>query len=245
MRVLAYEARRLLGLRSTWLILAATLLAGPALTFLLVRRLTPGPLPVSEATRLVTGAVPLLTLPIAALGAGVLGALASAHEVRCPGLAASQVRYAARLRLLLAKLVVLGTVSALLALASFLVGVLTVRLAAASASPAVRLSVVQLFHAEHRPVPVLATFAALVVAVGWTGILTAALTRSAVAGVLLLCALPMLVDGFAMPRMLDLLNSEGLGWAPTASLQALAAVLLPATLLLAACLLVQLRRRSY
>ncbi|MFF7637928.1 hypothetical protein ACFZB9_32985 [Kitasatospora sp. NPDC008050] len=245
MRVLAYEVRRLLGLRSTWLILVATLLAGSAQTALLARRIAPGPLHVSEGMRLVTGALPLLGLPLAALGAGVLGALASAHEVRCPGLAASQVRYASRLRLLLAKLAVVGTVAALLALASFLVGALTVRVANAPVSPPARLLLPHLFRTDHRPLPALAIFTALVVAAAWIGILTAALTRSAVAGVLLFCALPMLVDGFALPRMLDLLQHEGLNWGPTASAQALTVLLLPTALLLVTCLLVQARRRSY
>ncbi|WP_327066981.1 hypothetical protein [Kitasatospora sp. NBC_01302] len=245
MRVLAYEVRRLLGLRSTWLILAATLLAGAAQSALLARRIAPGPLHVSEAVELVTGVLPLLGLPLAALGAGLLGALASAHEVRCPGLAASQVRYASRLRLLLAKLAVVGAVAALLALASFLIGGLTARVADASAAAPARLLLPHLLRTDHSPLLALATFTGLVVAAAWIGILTAALTRSAVAGVLLFCALPMLVDGFALPRTLDLLRHEGLNWGPTASAQALTVLLLPAALLLAACLAVQARRRSY
>lgn len=75
MRVLAYEVRRLRGLRSTWLILAAVLLADAAVAAVLARQLPVGQLGTAAAVRCVTAVVPLLPLPIAALGAGALGAL--------------------------------------------------------------------------------------------------------------------------------------------------------------------------
>ena len=60
MRVLAYEGRRLFGLRSTWLILAAALLADAAVAAVGSRQAAPGSLSVTDATRLLTAAVPLL-----------------------------------------------------------------------------------------------------------------------------------------------------------------------------------------
>ncbi|MDH6121704.1 hypothetical protein ABH930_005704 [Kitasatospora sp. GAS204A] len=245
MRALAYEGRRLLGLRSSWLILAVTLLAGSVLAAVLARRAAPDSLTAPEAARLATAAVPVLPIPLAALAAGLLGALAVAHEVRCPGLPASQVRYTARLRLLLAKLAVIGAVSALLALVALLLDSLTVRLVLSRTGPPVRLLTLESLHTDHRLVPLLATFVALVVAAGCSGVLAAALTRSAIAGVLLLCALPTLIGQLALPTALDLLHHEGVSWAPTHLARAVAVVLVPVAALLAGCLLAQTRRRSF
>ncbi|WP_035846159.1 hypothetical protein [Kitasatospora azatica] len=266
MRVLAYEGRRLLGLRSSWLILASALLAQVAVTAVLARRAAAAASAVPDAVRLVTATMPLVPVPLAVLAAGLLGTLASAHEVRYPGLAAAQVRYGVRLRLLLAKLAVVGAVAALFAVASLLANALTLRLVWAPSGSAARLLASALLHADHRPLPLLLSFAALMVAAGWTGVLAAALTRSAAAGFLLLCALPMLVDLAAaapVPTRLRAIGrtatdwARGAGWAgsdgpsalggtvPAFLVQALDALLLPAVLLLAVCLLVQLRRRSF
>ncbi|WP_329568089.1 hypothetical protein [Kitasatospora sp. NBC_01266] len=245
MRALAYEGRRLLGLRSSWLILAVTLLAGSGLAAVLAHRTAPGPLSAPDLARLATAAVPVLPIPFAALAAGLLGALAAAHEVRCPGLPASQVRYTARLRLLLAKLAVIGTASALLALAALLLNSLTVRLALPPAGAPVRLLTPELLRTDHRLVPLLATFVALVVAAGCSGVLATTLTRSAIAGILLLCALPTLVEQLALPTVLNALHHEGVSWAPTHLARAVAVVLLPVLALLAGALLAQTRRRSF
>lgn len=197
MRVLAYEVRRLLGLRSTWLILAAALLADAVVAAVNSRQAAPGPLPVATGIRLVTAAVPLLPIPPAALAVGLLGALAFGHEVRYPGLAASQVRYLSRLRLLAAKLAVNSALSAVLAVLSLAADAVVVRFALPRTTSAARLYAPDLLRADQRPLLVLATFAALVVVAGWTGVLASALTRSAAAGVLLLCALPTLVEPVA------------------------------------------------
>ncbi|MCX4746476.1 hypothetical protein OG455_13235 [Kitasatospora sp. NBC_01287] len=246
MRVLAYEGRRLLGLRSSWLILAATLLAGAVLAAVLARRDAPGPLTTEATAQLVTAGLPVLAIPLAAVAAGLLGALAAAHEVRCPGLPASQIRYAARLRLLLAKLGVIGAVSALLALATLLLDSLAIRLALPNAGPGSSVQVLtpELLRNDHRMLLLLLTFGALVVGAGWSGVLAAALTRSAVAGILLLCALPTLVEQLALPAALELLHHEGVSWAPTHLARMLAVVLLPVAVLLAGCLLAQTRRRA-
>ncbi|MET8543899.1 hypothetical protein ABZW03_25100 [Kitasatospora sp. NPDC004799] len=301
MRVLAYELRRLRGLRSTWLLLAAVLLGDAAVAAVLASHAPDGPLAAPAGARLLTAAVPLVPLPFAALGAGVLGALSYGHEVRHPGLPASQVSYPRRVRLLLAKLLVIGPVAALLALATLLLDTVAVHLAlpdgvtvAAWADPAALsdrvsealagagvaglsdlpgvLAPLGLVAGHGMPAALLA-FVLLTVVAGWTGVLTASLTRSAAAGVLLLCALPPLLESGAAlllrhtgrpwpARAAELLPFQsGIEWAygwvygggaqeATAGGAALsdpallAAVSAPAALLLLAALLVQARRRA-
>ncbi|GAA1981708.1 hypothetical protein [Kitasatospora viridis] len=268
MRVLAYEARRLLGVRSTWLILATALALQAVLAAVAVRHAAPDQVHGAELVRYVTASLPLLPVPVAGLAAGLLGVLAAGHEVRRPGLPASQVRYLARIRLLLAKLCLVGATAALLAAASLPLNALVLRLAAPAGTvvAAADFQAVEQLRTDHRPLLVLATFAALVVAAAWTGVLAATVCRSAIAGFLLLCALPMLVELLGGPSELDRLRRIGLPWvawvarapwaepasAPLAALRsaaepvpALGAVLLPVLLLLALCLLGQARRRSF
>ncbi|MFE2724322.1 hypothetical protein [Kitasatospora sp. NPDC059327] len=300
MRVLAYELRRLRGLRSTWLLLAAVLLCDAAVAAVLAAQTPAGPLTGSAGVRLLTATVPLIPLPFAALGAGVLGALSYGHEVRHPGLAASQVSYPRRVRLLLAKLLVIGPVGGLLALATLLVDTVAVHVAlpagvtvAAWSEPAAlsdrvseALSSAGLagladlpgafapaaLAVGHGAPAALLAFVLLVVVAGWTGVLTASLTRSAAAGVLLLCALPPLLEsgvalllrqtGTAWPaRATELLPFQsGVEWAygwvyggdrrvaESGSVLTdpalLAAVTAPAFVLLLVSLLVQARRRA-
>ncbi|MFE5583455.1 hypothetical protein [Kitasatospora sp. NPDC056531] len=300
MRVLAYELRRLRGLSSTWLLLAAVLLCDAVVAAVLASQAPPGQLAGRAGVRLLTAAVPLIPLPFAAFGAGVLGALSYGHEVRHPGLAASQVAYSRRVRLLLAKLLVVAPVAALLALATLLLDTVAVHLALpagvtvaawsdpaalsghASGAPAaaglnalgdlpgvfVPLALV----AGHGAPAALLAFVLLTVVAGWTGVLTASLTRSAAAGVLLLCALPPLLEsGVALllrwtdrpwpGRAAELLPFQsGIEWAyglvygaargaaagsPALTDPALlAAVAAPPAALLLAALLVQARRRA-
>ncbi|MFJ4094998.1 hypothetical protein ACIPYS_25705 [Kitasatospora sp. NPDC089913] len=222
MRVLAYELRRVRGLRSTWLLLGLVVLCDAVVAGVLAGQVGDRTLGGAAAVRLLTAAVPLVPLPFAALGAGVLGALAYGHEVRHRGLAASQVSYPRRVRLLTAKLAVTGALAALLALVTLLVDAVTVHFAlpagvtVAAWSDHAALSVrvaealapsgpggldvlptvaapLALLAGQGAPTALLA-FVLLVVVAGWTGVLTAALTRSATAGVLLLCALPPLLE---------------------------------------------------
>ncbi|WP_316527297.1 hypothetical protein [Kitasatospora brasiliensis] len=301
MRVLAYELRRLCGLRSTWLLLAAVLLGDAALAAVLANRTSPdGPLAAAAGVRLLTATVPLIPLPFAALGAGLLGALSYGHEVRHPGLSASQVSYPRRVRLLLAKLLVIGPAAALLALATLLLDTVAVYLAlpggvtvAAWADPAALsdrvagaltgtgLSGLSDLPGAFAPLGLVAghgvpaallAFVLLTVAAGWTGVLTASLTRSAAAGALLLCALPPLLEsGVALllrhtgrpwpGRAAELLPFQsGIEWshgwvyggAREAAAESLtlsdpvllAAVAAPGAVLLLAALLVQARRRT-
>ncbi|MFD5463246.1 hypothetical protein ACFWIQ_10540 [Kitasatospora sp. NPDC127059] len=300
MRVLAYELRRLRGLRSTWLLLSAVLLCDVVVAAVLASQAPAGPLAAPAGVRLLTAAVPLIPLPFAALGAGVLGALSYGHEVRHPGLAASQVAYSRRVRLLLAKLLVVGPVAAVLALATVLLDTVAVHLAlpdgvtvaawtdpgalsdrASGALGAVGLSGPADLPGAFAPLGLVAghgvpaallAFVLLTVVAAWTGVLTASLTRSAAAGVLLLCALPPLLEsGVALllrrtgrpwpTRATELLPFQsGIEWAygwvyggargaaaGSAALTdpaLLVAVAAPAAALLLAALLVQVRRRS-
>ncbi|MFB6892514.1 hypothetical protein ACFCX4_24745 [Kitasatospora sp. NPDC056327] len=236
MRVLAYELRRVRGLRSTWLLLALVVVGDAVAAGALAARTADAELAGAAAVRLLTAAVPLVPLPFAALGAGVLGALAYGHEVRHPGLPASQVGYPRRVRLLAGKLLVTGALAALLALVTLLVDAVTVHLArpagvtvaawsdpdALSGRVARALAAAGLdgfgdlpgvsaplaLAAGHGVPAALVAFVLLVVVAGWTGVLSAALTRSAVAGVLLLCALPPLLEsGVAL-----LLRRTGAAW---------------------------------
>ncbi|MFF7994884.1 hypothetical protein ACFZDG_34570 [Kitasatospora xanthocidica] len=300
MRVLAYELRRLRGLRSTWLLLAAVLVGDAAVAAVLASQTPGGQLAAPAGVRLLTATLPLIPLPFAALGAGVLGALSYGHEVRHPGLPASLVSYPRRVRLLLAKLLVVGPVAALLALATLLLNTVAVHLAlpggvtvAAWADPAALSARVSeavsgaglsglsdlpgvfaplALPAGHGVPAALLAFVLLTVVAAWTGVLTASLTRSAAVGVLLLCALPPLLEsGVALllrrtgrpwpVRTAELLPFQsGIEWAygwvyggaheaVTGSVSLtdpalLAAVAAPAAVLLLAALLVQARRRT-
>ncbi|RKT10869.1 hypothetical protein BX285_4794 [Streptomyces sp. 1114.5] len=300
MRALAYELRRLRGLRSTWLLIAAVLLGDAVVAAVLASQAPDGPLAAHAGVRLLTAAVPLIPLPFAALGAGVLGALSYGHEVRHPGLPASLVSYPRRVRLLLAKLLVVGPVAAGLALATLLLDTVAVHLAlpggvtvAAWAEPAALSARVSealtgaglsglsdlpgvlaplALPAGHGVPAALLAFVLLTVVAAWTGVLTASLTRSAAAGVLLLCALPPLLEsGVALllrrtgrpwpARAAELLPFQsGIEWAygwvyggphGTAAGSAaltdpalLVAVAAPAAVLLLAALLVQAWRRA-
>ena len=110
LRPVRYELRRMLGVRTTPLIVAAVLIASVVLAVPLART-GRTPLPGSLA------AWPaLLPLPPAALGAGLLGALAFGDEFRYPALAAARGTVPRRLGLLAAKLTV--TAGAALSLAA-------------------------------------------------------------------------------------------------------------------------------
>ncbi|MQS14283.1 hypothetical protein F7Q99_18910 [Streptomyces kaniharaensis] len=300
MRVLAYELRRLRGLRSTWLLLAAVLLCDAAAAAVLASQTPAGPLAGPAGVRLLTAAVPLVPLPFAALGAGVLGALSYGHEVRNPGLPASHVSYSRRVRLLLAKLLVIGPVAGALALTTLLFDTVAVHLAlpagvtvAAWWQPSALSGGVSgvlagaglsgladlpgafapvALAAGHGVPAALLAFVVLTVVAGWTGVLTASVTRSAAAGVLVLCALPPLLEsGVALllrqtgtpwpTRAAELLPFQSgvewaYGWVYGGDRRAvpggaaltdpalLATVAAPAAVLLLVALLVQARRRA-
>jgi hypothetical protein len=172
---LTYERRRLTGVVSTWLVVLAVLAVDAAVALLTARQ----PALSDDPVRVLTAGIPLLPLPIAALGAGAVGALSYGHEVRYPTLRPLLLPARRRLRLLFAKLVVVGVFSASLAAATLAVDV-------GVFAAVLRRSV---------PLPIaLAGYLALVVAGGWTGLLAAGLLRSAAAGMLMLLTVPVLAE---------------------------------------------------
>ncbi|MFJ5927294.1 hypothetical protein ACIQF6_32360 [Kitasatospora sp. NPDC092948] len=212
-------------MRSTWVVVAAALVLNAALAAVAVQRFPAGELAVSGAVRAMAGVVPWLPLPLTALAAAVLGALAYSHEMRWPGLAASRVGLGRRLGALVAKLLVVGAAAVLLAALTLAVNTLVVRFGlpgAVDASavfarphPADLAALPGLVPAPAagpfavggigRPLP---AFLALAVAGGWAGLLLAALVRSAVVGVLLACATPALLE----PTAGLLLHHFGRNW---------------------------------
>ncbi|MFF9148916.1 ATP-binding cassette domain-containing protein [Streptomyces sp. NPDC014861] len=167
LRPLRYELRRISGVPSTGLVAAAVLAVSAVLAVLLGRG-GGTPLPA------VLAAWPdLLPLPPAALGAGLLGALAFGEEYRYPALAAGRGAVPRRLALLLAKLAVAAALALLLG-----------ALVAAVDLAALRL----LYGAELISVPdnwaaMSASWLALAVGCAWAGVLGAGVFRAAAAGV--------------------------------------------------------------
>jgi hypothetical protein len=269
---LSYELRRLRGLRSSWLILAAVpvadlavVLAG-ALVDTDAGAARGGPehaTAVASAVRAATGVVSWLPLPVAALAAGLLGVLAYAQDVRHPGLPASRVAFGRRAGLIGAKLLVSAAVSAVLAAVTLLLGTVL----PAFVLPAAGLRADGAAVLRHPGASALwqpcAAFALLVLAAGWTGVLAAAVVRRAGAGLALFLALAVALQAsaglvlrrvgrdwpFGAGELLPLRNALGRvpvdGFAravPDGVLLALP--LLPVAVLAAVCLVLQLRRRA-
>ncbi|MFF1833062.1 ATP-binding cassette domain-containing protein [Streptomyces sp. NPDC058231] len=176
-RPLRYELRRLFGVRTTTLIMAAVLVASVGLSVVLART---GHAPRPK----VLAAWPsLLPLPPAAFGAGLLGALSFGDEFRYPALAAGRGTVPRRIRLLLAKLVVSAGVALLLA---FLV------------VPASAEAVHLVYGSDLIKVPsnagsLAGSWAGLNVGCAWAGLLAAGIFRVTTAGVAAVLAVPVLV----------------------------------------------------
>ncbi|MEU0967251.1 ATP-binding cassette domain-containing protein [Streptomyces sp. NPDC005917] len=177
LRPLRYELRRAAGIR-TGFVTCAAVLAVSALTALLLARLGHTP-----QARLFAAWPRELPLPPAALGAGLLGALAFGEEFRHPALAADRGTVPRRLGLLTAKLVVSGATAVLL---SFL-------------TLGCDAEVLYLVYGrELAQVPadwlsLTASWFALVVGCAWAGVLAAGVFRSTTAGLAAVLAVPVLV----------------------------------------------------
>jgi ABC-type multidrug transport system ATPase subunit len=175
-RPLRYEIRRLSGVRTPWLIAAGTLLVSVACTLALLRSGHQAQL------RVITGWPNLLPLPPAALGAGLLGALAYGQEFRYPALTPGRVPARHQLRLFTAKLMVSAAAALLLATMAGALGT--------------GIGLLQGFH----PVPATgytgaqaAGWAALAVGCAWAGLLAAAVFRTTALGMAVVLAVPLLV----------------------------------------------------
>jgi ABC-type multidrug transport system ATPase subunit len=182
-RPLRYELRRLTGVRSSWLIMAATLLTALAVAAVLGHREEP------SARRLLTGWPADFPLPPVAAAAGLLGALAFGQEFRYPALVPAQVPVPRRLGLLVAKLTMSATTAVLLCCVSVVVNAagLTLLYGAGFGDP----STSSLLPGDGPPF--LAATAAFAVGCAWAGLLAAAVFRSVVAGMGAVVAVPLLI----------------------------------------------------
>ncbi|WP_274563108.1 ATP-binding cassette domain-containing protein [Streptomyces spiramyceticus] len=178
---LRYELRRLLGTRSTFLVVTAALAASVALSVLLAHT---GSTPLPD----VLAAWPdILPLPPAAFGAGLLGALAFGDEYRYPALAAARGTVPRRLGLLLAKLTVSAAAALLLAL-----------LAVAADAEALRLLYgPDLMHVPEKWPSMAASWGGLTVGCAWAGLLGAGVFRATAPGVAAVLAVPVVVTPVA------------------------------------------------
>lgn len=177
LRPLRYEVRRAAGIGTGFLTSAAVLVTS-ALTAVLLARVGHTP-----QARLLAAWPRELPLPPAALGAGLLGALAFGDEFRHPALAADRGTVPRRLGLLTAKLVVTAVIALMLAL-------LTVGCDA---------EVLYLVYGrELAEVPadwfsLGASWFGLVIGCAWAGVLAAGIFRSTTAGLAAVVAVPILV----------------------------------------------------
>ncbi|MGH4034906.1 ATP-binding cassette domain-containing protein [Actinomycetota bacterium Odt1-20B] len=177
LRPFRYELRRAFGVGTGYLTSAAVLAVSAVLCVFLGRTGH------SPQHRLLAAWPQELPLPPAALGAGLLGALAFGDEFRHPSLAADRGTVPRRLGLLVAKLTVAAATGLLLAL-------LTV------ASDGVLLHLV--YGDELTKVPadwlsLSASWAALVMGCAWAGVLAAGVFRSTTAGLAAVLAVPIVV----------------------------------------------------
>ncbi|MEX3107793.1 MULTISPECIES: ABC transporter ATP-binding protein [unclassified Streptomyces] len=177
LRPLRYELRRACGISTGFLVGAVTLVVS-VVTALLLARLGHTP-----QARLFAAWPAQSPLPPAALGAGLLGALAFGDEFRHPALAADRGTVPRRLGLLAAKLLVT-------ALTALLLAFLTVGCDAEA--------LYLVYGREVAEVPadwpaLGASWAGLVVGCAWAGVLAAGVFRSTTAGLAAVLAVPVAV----------------------------------------------------
>ncbi|MFF5187828.1 ATP-binding cassette domain-containing protein [Streptomyces sp. NPDC000345] len=177
LRPLRYEIRRAAGISTSFVTGAAVLLSSALIAVLLAR------MGHTSQARLLAAWPVELPLPPAALGAGLLGALAFGDEFRHPALAADRGTVPRRLGLLTAKLLVAGLTALMLAF-----------LAVGCDAEVLYL----LYGRELAQVPaewasLSAGWLALVVGCAWAGVLAAGVFRSTTAGLAAVLAVPVVV----------------------------------------------------
>ncbi|MFP3987474.1 ABC transporter ATP-binding protein, partial [Streptomyces sp. E11-3] len=182
---LRYEVRRAAGVSTGWLVTLLVLAVSSVMAVFLARTgHTPQP-------RLLAAWPHELPLPPAAMGAGLLGALAFGDEFRHPALAVDRAAVPRRLGLLLAKL----TVSAATALFIALVTVVC---------DGAALHLVYGEELTQLPAdwPVLtASWLGLVIGCAWAGLLAAGVFRSTSAGLAALLAVPVVLVPLAQKAL--------------------------------------------
>ncbi|MFI5668678.1 ATP-binding cassette domain-containing protein [Streptomyces sp. NPDC051704] len=177
LRPLRYELCRVFG-TATPLLTAAVVVAVSAVTALALARAGGTP-----QNRLLAAWPELLPLPPAALGAGLLGALAFGEEYRYPALAADRGTVPRRMGLLAAKL----AVCAALALAF---GALAVTADAAALKLVFDRGPLR---APGEWLSPAVSWAGLLIGCAWAGVLASGVFRSAVAGLAAVLAVPVIV----------------------------------------------------
>ncbi|MEW1683896.1 ABC transporter ATP-binding protein [Streptomyces sp. NPDC093594] len=177
LRPVRYEIRRATGVATGYVVGACVLLVS-ALTAVVLARIGHTPQP-----RLLAAWPAELPLPPAALGAGLLGALAFGDEFRHPALAADRGTVPRRLGLLTAKLLVAS--AAALVLAVLTIGCDAELLYLVYGSDMVTVPADWL--------PLTAGWLALVTGCAWAGVLAAGVFRSTTAGLAAVVAVPLLV----------------------------------------------------
>ncbi|MGW5847952.1 ATP-binding cassette domain-containing protein [Streptomyces sp. NPDC055254] len=177
LRPLRYELLRVFG-TATPVLTAAVVVCVSVLTALVLARVGNTP-----QNRLLAAWPELLPLPPAALGAGLLGALAFGEEYRYPALAADRGTVPRRMGLLTAKL---GMCAAL----ALLLGALTVTADAAALA-------LVFGDGPLRPpaqwISPAASWAGLLIGCAWSGVLASGVFRSATAGLAAVLAVPVMV----------------------------------------------------
>lgn len=177
LRPLRYEIRRATGI-STGFLTAAAVLAVSVLTAVLLARTGHAP-----QARLLAAWPRELPLPPAALGAGLLGALAFGDEFRHPALAADRGTVPRRLGLLAAKLLVATATALMLAFTTL-------------GCDAEMLYIVygrELTRVPEEWLSLSASWLGLVVGCAWAGVLAAGVFRSTTAGLAAVLAVPVAV----------------------------------------------------
>ncbi|WP_263165105.1 ATP-binding cassette domain-containing protein [Streptomyces sp. SCSIO ZS0520] len=177
LRPLSYELRRLTGVATAYLVLGVAVFVSAVTALLLARG---GHTPQQR----VLAAWPLgLPLPPAALGAGLLGALAFGEEFRYPVLAVDRRAVPRRLSLLGAKLAVSAATGLLLALLTLGTDAALLQLVYGPGLTRVP---------DDWPAAT-ASWLGLVTGCGWAGVLAAGVFRSATAGIAAVVAVPVLL----------------------------------------------------
>ncbi|GAA1532685.1 hypothetical protein GCM10009730_47480 [Streptomyces albidochromogenes] len=177
LRPVRYELHRLFGTRTTLLVAAAVLAASVTISVLLARV---GSTPLSA---LLAAWPDILPLPPAALGAGLLGAIAFGEEFRYPALAAARGTVPRRVGLLLAKLAVSATAALLLALLVVVADAQALRLVYGE----------DLLRVPEKWPALTVSWSGLTVGCAWAGLLGAGVFRATAAGVAAVLAVPVLV----------------------------------------------------
>ncbi|MET9605554.1 ATP-binding cassette domain-containing protein [Streptomyces sp. NPDC006512] len=177
LRPLRYELRRVFGTATPVLTAAAVLAASVLISLVLARA---GHTPQG---RLLAAWPELLPLPPAAVGAGLLGALAFGEEYRFPALAADRGTVPRRMGLLTAKLGVCGALALLLGALAVAADAAALRLVFGAAP----------LHSPAEWIAPAASWAGLLVGCAWAGVLASGVFRSATAGLAAVFAVPVMV----------------------------------------------------